>query len=166
MAGPSLSERLSYGRLGASASEIVDAGVELLPHFEMAAIPLLDGMERPGEEPRVGRRLRAKGVRVAEHRGVLLLEPGELDKMSSSGFLSGGDEIFFLREFNEEFETFPGRITPDVQDFNEASPLGLEEWMVDSGCLLAVGDGRGVNYATLSSELSERLRSQFQAPKR
>lgn len=161
-----MSERLSFGRLGASASEIVDAGVELLPHFEMAAIPVLDAMERPGEEPRVRRRLRAEGVRVAEHRGVLLLEPGELDKLSSSGFLNGGDEIFFLREWNEEFEPFPGRITPDTQDFDEVSPLGLEEWMMDAGCLLAIGDGRGVNFATLSAELSERLRAQFHPAKR
>lgn len=161
-----MSERLSYGRLGASASEIVDGGVELLPHFEMAAIPLLDGMERPGEEPPVRRRLRAEGVRVAEHRGVLLLEPGELDKMSLAGFLGGNDEIYFMAEFDEEFEPFPGRITPDVQDFNEASPLGLEEWMMDSGCLLAIGDGRGVNYATLRSDLHERLRAQFQPAKR
>src|SRR5690349_25162539 len=132
----------------------------------MAAIPVLDSMERPGEEPRVRRRLRAEGVRVAEHRGVLLLEPGELDKMSLAGFLNGGDEIYFLPEFDEEFEPFPGRITADVLDFNEASPLGLEEWMVDSGCLLALGDGRGVNYATLSSALSERLRAAFKSPKR
>lgn len=161
-----MSERLRFGRLGASASEIVDAGVELLPHFEMAAIPLLDGMERPGEEPRVRRRLRAEGVRVAEHRGTLLMEPGELDKLSSAGMLTGGDEIYFLGEWNDEFEPFPGRITPDAQDFDEVSPLGLEEWMVDSGCLLAIGDGRGVNYATLSADLDGRLRAQFQPAKR
>ena len=166
MAGPSLSERLSHGRLGASASEIIDAGFDLLPHFEMAAIPVLDSMERPGEEPRVRRRLRAEGVRVTEHRGVLLLEPGELDKLSQAGFLNGGDEVYFVGEFNEEFEPFPGRITADVLDFNEASPLGLEEWMVDSGCLLAIGDGHGVNFATLSSALSERLRAQFKTAKR
>lgn len=164
--GLHLSERLSHGRLGATAAEIVDAGVELLPHFEMAAIPVLDGMERPGEEPRVRRRLRAEGVRVQEHRGALLLEPGELDKMSSAGLLNGGDEIFFMAEFNEEFEPFPGRVTPDTQDFQEVSPLGLEEWMVDSGCLLAIGDGRGVNYATLDPELASRLRAQFQPAKR
>lgn len=161
-----MSERLSFGRLGASASEIVDGGVELLPHFEMAAIPLLDGIERPGEDPPLRRRLRAEGVRVAEHRGALLMEPGELDKVSSAGFLSGADEIYFMSEWNDEFEPFPGRITPDVQDFNEVSPLGLEEWMVDSGCLLAIGDGRGVNFATLRSELGERLRAQFQPAKR
>lgn len=161
-----MSERLSYGRLGASACEIVDGGVELLPHFEMVAIPLLDGMERPGEEPRVRRRLRAEGVRVAEHRGVLLLEPGELDKLSSAGFLNGGDEIYFVEQFNEEFEPFPGRITPDLHDFDETSPLGLEEWMLDAGCLLAVGDGRGVNFATTRVEIADRLRAQFKPARR
>ena len=156
-----MSERLYCGRLNASVSEIVDAGVELLPHFELAAITLLDGMEHPGEVPRVRRRLRAEGVRVVEHRGALLLEPGELDHLSSSGMLAGGDELFLTREWNEEFEPFPGRIGPDLHDFNEGSPLGLEEWMMDTGCLLALGDGRGVNYATLSKDLHERLRAQF-----
>src|SRR5438309_3965318 len=64
-----MSERLHSGRLIATVSEVVDAGFELLPHFELAAIPVLDGAERPGEEPAVRRRLRAEGIRAGEHRG-------------------------------------------------------------------------------------------------
>ena len=161
-----MSERIFVGRLEASVSDLVDAGIELLPHYELAALPLLDGQERPGEEPRLRRRLRAEGVRPSEHRGVLLLDPGELDRMASSGLLNGGDEMFLMAEWNDEFEAFPGRITPETFDFNEGSPLGLEEWMIDSGCLLAAGDGRGLNYATLSRDLHERLRQQFKLAKR
>jgi hypothetical protein len=41
------------------------------------------------------------------------------------------------------------------------TPIGLEEWMIDSDCLLAVGDGNGLNFATLDKTLAERLRTRF-----
>jgi hypothetical protein len=162
---PSLSERLAHARVAATVSEILDLGPDVLPHFEMAALPMLDGMERPGEEPRVRRRLRAEGIRASEHRGVLLVEAGELDRMSAAGFFNGNDEVFLVREWNDEFESFPGRVSAEHLDFNETSPLGLEEWMHDCGCFLAIGDGRGANVATLNRELFERLRGAFKPPK-
>lgn len=158
-----MSERLHHGRLAATVADVVDAGVDLLPHFELAAIPLLDGAERPGEWPAVRRRLRAKGIHAADHRGVLLLTPGELDRFSTTGFFSGIDELFLITEWNDEFEAFPGRVSSDLHDFSEGTPLGLEEWMVDAGCLLALGDGAGLNFATLDAELARRLRARFKA---
>jgi hypothetical protein len=154
-------ERLLYGRLTGSVAGAVDAGIDLLPHFEMAAIPVLEGTERPLEYPIIRRRLRAEGIRTASHRGVLLLTPGDLDRMASVGLLPGNDELYLCPEWNDEFEAFPGRITTDLIDFAESSPLGLEEWMVDSECLLALGDGTGLNFATLSPEIAERLKSRF-----
>ncbi len=156
-----MKERLHCGRLAASVADIVDAGVDLLPHFELAAIPVLDGTERPLEYPLVKRRLRAEGIRVSGHRGVLLLPPGELDRLSSVGLLGGTDELYLCREWDDEFEAFPGRITADLVDFNETTSLGLEEWIVDTGCLLALGDGAGLNFATLDADLAERLGSRF-----
>jgi hypothetical protein len=161
-----MSERLHIARLHATVTEIVDGGVDLLPHYALAAVAVLDGMERPGEEPRVRRRLKAGGIRVREHRGVLLLEPGELDHLSATAGLGGSDEVYFVAEWNDEFEPFPGRISADVTDFDQGSPLGLEEWMVDSGCLLAVGDGHGCNVATLDAALAERLRRHFKPGRR
>jgi hypothetical protein len=160
-----VSERLLHGRLMASVADVVDAGLELLPDFELAAIPLLDGQERPGEWPTVKRRLRAEGIRVIEHRGVLLLTPGELDQFASVGLLGGNDELLLATEWNDEFEAFPGRLTTESHDFNEVTPLGLEEWMIDAGCMLALGDGHGVNFATLDRELADRMRSRFKLAK-
>src|SRR6516164_1148954 len=74
-----VSDRLHAGCLRGSIADVVDAGMDLLPHFEMAAITVLDALERPGELPAVRRRLRAEGIRAVEHRGALLLKPGELD---------------------------------------------------------------------------------------
>jgi hypothetical protein len=162
--GIELSERLHSGRLATSITDVVD-GVDLLPVFELAALAVLEGIERPGEWPTIRRRLRAEGIRHMDHRGVLLLKPGELDRLSSLGLLGGQDELYLVAEWNDEFESFPGRITSDLIDFEETTPLGLEEWMVDAGCLLALGDGHGLNFATLDRDLSERLRARFPAPK-
>ena len=158
-----MSERLYHGCLRATLSDVLDGTVDLLPHFEMGAIPVLDGQERPVEVPTIRRRLRAEGIRVREHRGVLLLEPGDLDRFNAQGLLGGNDELLLASEWNDEFEAFPGRFTSDLQDFSAGTPLGLEEWMLDTGCLLAMGDGRGLNFATLDAGLAERLRKRFKA---
>ena len=160
-----MSEPIYNGRLHATVSEVVDTA-ELLPHYELAAIAVLEGQERPGEEPAVRRRLRAEGIRPRENRGALLVEPGELERFSSAGLLSGGDEVFFSTEWNDEFEPFPGRVSGDHADFREALPLGLVDWMLETQCILVLGDGGGLNYATTSEDLHERLSGRFQPARR
>lgn len=156
-----MSDRLHHGRLIATVADVVDAGIDLLPDFDLAAVPVLDNAERPAEWPIVQRNLRAEGIRYHEHRGVLLLESGDLDHLCTTGFFRGLDELFLCAEWKDDFEPFPGRITSDLVDFNESSPLGLEEWMLDAGCLIAAGDGNGLNFATLDAELAERLKARF-----
>ena len=156
-----MTDRLHHGCLRAGIADVVDAGVDLLPHFELAAITVLDAHERPGELPTVRRRLRAEGIRATEVRGVLLLRSGELDQLSMVGMLGGSDELYLCSEWNEEFEAFPGRITGEYANFNESTPLGLEEWIVDAHCLIALGDGRGLNFATPDASLAKRLRERF-----
>ncbi len=160
-----MSRTLHFGRLRASIAEVVDAG-DLLPDFELAAIPVLEGVDRPGEEPATRRRLRAEGIRPTEHRGALLLDPGELERFSSVGLLSGSDEVLLSRQWDDEFEPFPGRITTDLIDFADGLPLGLEEWMADTQTILVMGDGKGLNYATSDAALHERLQARFAAAKR
>jgi hypothetical protein len=162
-----VSERIHFGCLLGTVADVLDAGLEMLPAFEMAAVPVLDGTDRPGEWPAVRRRLRAQGIRSAQNRGALLLAPGELDQFASVGFLNGFDEVYLCAEWNEEFEAFPSRITSDLSDFHEATPLGLEDWMLEAGCLLAMGDGAGLNFATPDPDVAERLRARFKpAPRR
>jgi hypothetical protein len=161
-----MSALLHHGRLVAKVSDVVDAGVDLLPAFGLASIPVLDGAERPAEWPEIKRRLRAEGIRSKQHRGALLLEPGELDRFSSVGMFGEVNELFLCAEWNDELEPFPGRVSSDLHDFNEATPLGLEEWMADAECLLVVGDSDGLNFATTSEDLAARLRAQFKAAKR
>ncbi len=160
-----MSERIYFGRLQSSVSEVVDSG-DLLPEFELAAIAVLEGQERPGEEPAVRRRLRAEGIRPTEHRGALLLDPGEMERFSSVGLLAGGDEVFFAGAWDDEFEPFPGRVAADAVDFRDGVPLGLEDWMVDAGCVLVLGDGGELNYATPSREVHERLVARFKPARR
>ena len=160
-----MSDRLYFGRIQASVAEIVDAG-DLIPHFELAAIAVLEGQERPGEEPAVRRRLRAEGVRPTEHRGALLLDPGELEHCSNIGLFGGGDELFISTAWDDEFESFPGRIGSDAADFREGTPLGLEEWMLDAECVLVMGDGTALNYATTSADVHEKLGARFKPARR
>lgn len=159
-----MKDRLSCGRLAASIPDLLDA-VDLLPEFQLAAVAVLDGNERPGEWPSIRRRLRAEGIRYMTHRGALLLTPGELDRLSAVGLLGGQDEVYLVSEWKDEFEVFPGRISADLVDFEETTPLGLEEWMVDAGCLLALGEGQGLNFAALDPALGELLRARFPASK-
>ena len=43
---PRVSERLHHGTLLGSVSDVVDAGIDLLPHFELAAIPVRAAIRR------------------------------------------------------------------------------------------------------------------------
>jgi hypothetical protein len=156
-----VSERIHFGCLRGTVSDVLDAGLDMLPVFELAAVPVLDGTDRPGEWPAVRRRLRAEGIRCAQNRGVLLLPPGELDQCASVGLFRGFDELYLCAEWNEEFEAFPARITSDLSDFSTATPLGFEDWMLEAGCLLALGDGAGLNFATPDPEIDGRLRARF-----
>ena len=158
-------ELIYFGRIDATVSDLVDA-IDLLPDYALAAINVLEGQERPGEEPAVRRRLRSEGIRPREHRGALLVEPGEMEKVSSAGLLGGGDEVYFSTEWNDEFEPYPARVAADTVDFREGLPLGLEDWMLEARCVLAVGDGAGLNYATPSEELHERLSKRFRPARR
>jgi hypothetical protein len=160
-----VSEKLYFGRLQATVAEVVDAG-DLLPEFELAAISVLEGQERPGEEPAVRRRLRAEGVRPTEHRGTLLLDPGELERCASIGIFGGSDELFVAKEWNDEFEAFPGRVGAETVDFREGLPLGLEEWMLDAECVLVLGDGTALNYATTSVDIHQKLGARFKPARR
>lgn len=160
-----MSDSLYFGRLQSSVAEVIDAA-DLLPHYELAAIAVLEGQERPGEEPAIRRHLRAEGIRPAEHRGTLLVDAGSLERMSSVGLFGGGDEVYFSSEWNEEFEPFPGRISSDAVNFAEGTPLGLEEWMADTQCLLVLGDGNALNYATTSAELHQKLSARYPASRR
>lgn len=163
--GDHVSDRLYFGRLQATVAEVVDAG-DLLPEFELAAVSVLEGQERPGEEPAVRRRLRAEGVRPTEHRGTLLLDPGELERCASIGLFGGSDELFIGAEWNDEFEAFPGRVGAEAADFREGTPLGLEEWMLDAQCVLVLGDGAALNYATTSAEVHEKLGARYKPARR
>lgn len=162
--GP-VSEKFYFGRLQATVADVVDAG-DLIPEFELAAISVLEGQERPGEEPAVRRRLRAEGVRPTEHRGTLLLDPGELERCASIGIFGGGDELFVAKEWNDEFEAFPGRVGAEAADFREGLPLGLEEWMIDTDCVLVLGDGSALNYATTNADIHEKLGARFKPARR
>ena len=160
-----MSTSLLFGRLDASISEIVDAG-DLLPDYELAAIPVLEGIDRPGEEPATRRRLRAEGIRPTEHRGALLLDPAEIERFSAVGLFGGSDELLLSTQWNDEFEPFPSRITADFVDFREGVPLGLEEWMAETYSVLVLGDGGGLNYATSIPAVHERLQARFRAARR
>lgn len=159
-----MSEHFYTGRLQTTVSEIVDAG-DVLPEFEMAALTVLEGLERPGENPGIRRRLRAEGIRPRENRGALLLDPGEIERFASIGLFAGGDELALTMTWDEEFEPFPGRLTADHVDFRDGTPLGLEDWMNETGCVLVLGDGVGLNYATTSRDLHEKLASRFKPAK-
>ncbi len=160
-----MSDHIYHGRLDATVAEVIEHS-ELLPDHELAAVPVLEGQERPGEEPAVRRRLRYEGIRPREHRGALLVEPGEIERFSSAGLFGGGDEVFLTAEWNDEFEPYPSRVSADMTDFRDSLPLGLADWMHENGCVLVLGDGGALNYATTIEAVHERLQARFKPARR
>ena len=145
-----MTERLLHGCLKASVADVVEAGLELLPDFELAAIPMLDGQERPAEVPTVRRRLRAEGIRVVEHRGVLLLTARDL-QYRATRFASAilGTAVVFTMVFlmtgvTEQFHREPREVV---------RVLGSDAWLLREGA-----SGAFTSSETLPTDVARRIR--------
>ena len=76
--------------------------------------------------------------------------------MKSYNIFNGFDEMWFFHSLpsgkvpTEMWITGPRYIIDDV-------PNDLPSWMLDSGCVLGLGDGVGLNYVTVDRSLADKL---------
>jgi hypothetical protein len=147
---------LYYGNVPTGVQEVLVRLYERSPTFTTALIRCLDSDHTPsgvlGVLARYGieGRLDASGAAVSKE---------ELFRAAKKrGLFAGFDEVW-LFEDDRPNRHIPSHIvlTSDGLDFNNGLPEGLEACMRDSRCVLALGDGCGLNYATWDCELQNWL---------
>jgi hypothetical protein len=69
------------------------------------------------------------------------------------GFFNGFDEIWFMPDLPKIPKPETLRITSDL-GFEADPPAGLSAWVQETKCLLGLGDGDGLNFATFDPEIA------------
>jgi hypothetical protein len=144
--------------IGATLEELP----ELLEEVPYALITCLDSGRDLPVMCRTSPELRSSLVSFDFLGDGLVLPTSELLELAKGGrIFYGFDEIWFL----------PVRpVEPKPDDVYMVAPLkhpgemgaGLPEWMARSQCVLALGDGYGMNYATNKEGLANSLQEKYQ----
>jgi len=157
-----MSERLQHGRLRVG-SPTSSTPASTYCRVRSRRDPGARRGRAPGEWPDVRRRLRAEGVRARQHRGMLLLEPASWTSAPRRD-VPRRRRVVPVPGVDDELEPFPGRVSSDMHDFNEGTPLGLENgWRIRGACWCS--GTVAAQLATLDAALAARLRAQFRAAK-
>jgi len=106
--------------------------------------------ERPGDESKF----------TFTENGVLISGSDAYDMFMQSDFFGISDEIWFSND--EIVDTLRSEVSltseAKITDPNdEKGRACIVEWMVRSNCVLGVGDGYGINYATTSEDIAQML---------
>lgn len=76
------------------------------------------------------------------------------------GFFNGFDEIWFMPDPPKMGKPETLRITSDL-GFEADPPAGLSAWMQETECLLGLGDGDGLNFATFDPKIADRFHHKY-----
>ena len=81
-----------------------------------------------------------------------------LQKALGQGFFTGFDEVWIVSGKPPDFDlaSLPSA-TSDGADFSSDVPKELSRVLEQTNCILIIGDGCGLNYATISRQLQEEL---------
>jgi hypothetical protein len=114
--------------------------------FESALIRCLDSDRTQSGVLAVLERYHIKAR--AELNGVTVPKKELSRAASERGVFAGFDEVLLFRNDSPKIAVPDHLFLTFSVDFNEGLPEGLEAYMTESRCVLALADGCGLNYAT------------------
>jgi hypothetical protein len=88
---------------------------------------------------------------------VVIEAPFLLVLIEEHGFFNGFDELWFMSHIPAMAKPTALRITSDLR-FEIDPPAGLSVWMQEAECLLGLGDGDGLNFATFDPGAADCFR--------
>ena len=124
-----------------------------IPRAYSALIRSVDSTRAPAQLRDL---LKARVAEVNIGRAGVVVSPEDLCRLVDRGFFCGFDEVWLFDEQRASVAEIPPGIfaTSDGVSFADHVPHGLEEVMVAERCLLVLGDGCGLNYATWDRPLA------------
>ena len=143
----------------------VEANIHLLLHdhpqlignFPWALVTSLDSSLDIPAMPSVQKALEKTATKSFELGKSLVVSGSDLVEMETSYELFFGfDELWLFREYPIQLD-LPGAWIVAPRDLSEGIPSQVEEWTLESRCVLGLGDGIGLNYITVDEEIAAQL---------
>lgn len=138
---------------------VLESLVELDLSFAYAMVTVIDSDPRVARLPSIATLLRAqrKGVSILD-RSIVVPRLTLLELVREWDLFNGFDEVWFFESVPLLPRPADVVITADVS--MKTRDLGhVAAWMEASGARLGLGDGEGVNYATIDPDIAEHLTS-------
>jgi len=145
-----------HGRVpGVHASEALSAVFEHLDPAWSAVIRCIDSARDSAEVAKI---LSHHGVQSRQVSGNTVISVDELKTVLKRNILNGFDEIWFVSGDSPvaSLANIPPA-TSEGADFSTGPPSEITAVMITSDCVLVLGDGCGLNYATNRIHLAEVL---------
>ena len=149
---PRTSTGLYYGSTPGTAGSLLTRFPQHIPGFQYAVIRCLDSDSNPLS---ILRSMQQKDIEANHVDCGVHLNPVQLLYAANELIFTGFDEIWL---FDTSMRTVhvPAELalTSDAVNLDSGIPDNLEQLMADSSCVLALGDGCGLNYATWNSDFA------------
>jgi hypothetical protein len=150
---------LYYGNVPGDVHDVLVRSDERLPAFKSALIRCLDSDRTPSRL--LGLLARYQIVAGLERTGVVVSKEGLSRAANQRGLFVGFDEVLLFEYGPPKIEVPPDMFLTFTVDFNEALPETLEAFMRETKCVVAFGDGCGLNYATWDGSYAAFIEAQF-----
>jgi hypothetical protein len=140
---------------GHSVAAAYDAISDLLPQDAHVLLTALDSDFELRNATRLHERLRSAGIESLPLGGGLVLTRAAVaELLNDTNYFTGFDELWV-------FPTFPATPKPSAVVLTSERQVEASEelvrWM-GAGCLVGLGDGDGLNFATCEPRIAARLR--------
>jgi hypothetical protein len=129
--------------------------IEKMPEANLIAVRSIDSTVAPESIQQI---LNLHHIPFRKANGNVFLSMDSLLNALSKQIFTGFDEFWFFQgeEPSENLSGLP-RATSDSEDFSASVPVKIAECMRQTGCVLLVGDGNGLNYLTPDGAIVEAL---------
>lgn len=142
---------------------IGDAFGSLLPRLPKRWTVIVRALDSDFTPKGVSSYLTSLGVQHSFAGPNVCLTMEQLAKAHGAEAFSGFDELLFFDGPAPDVELECVPLTSCVADFTETVPPELTEWMERTNCVLILGDGCGLNYATTERGISRVIRSRIES---
>lgn len=153
-------DNIWVGWIEASISLLVKDFAELIGRFKYVLITSVDS-SRDLQNLRTVKQIvrQFKDCRFLDG-GLVVSEKAFFEIVKAYNLFNGFDEIW-LFAYSPSIKLPSDVWITGPLDITKEAPKGLVEWMISSGCLLGLGDGIGLNFATSDKTIARLLEEKF-----
>jgi hypothetical protein len=144
---------LYYGNVPGRVKDVLLFCCNKLPIYRLASVLSLDSNRFANDILRV---LLKYDINAYIERNYVFISPEELYRTVINDKLFVGFDVVLLFAKNCPEKAIPTymEFTSESMNYCRELPDGIDRWMKDNSCVLVLGDGCGLNYATWSNDLA------------